>query len=502
MLLLPVQAALMTALGTLLTGPATDRGRLPWEERANRYLAEERVAPLTAVTRWLSVLADTESVIGVTLVCVVAMLVLPRLAWRAEALFLAGSVAVQSAVFLLVTALVRRPRPDVPRLDGAPPTSSFPSGHVGAAVALYAGLAVIVLLRTRGRGRWRYAAATVPLLVPAAVALSRVYRGMHHPTDVAGGLLHGAATLLIVGSVALSGRDAPPPVTAHPRPPWRERTTLRALTARYSETDATFAARLLLAVGVTAAASVPFALALVLVKSGWPPLYRLDQAAAERLHQAALGHPGWVRVLHVLTDFVWDPVTMRLLVALLALWLLTRRAWRLAAWASVTAVAGALTGVSVKSVVERARPHLPEPVAHAPGFAFPSGHAMTAVTSCAVLLLVLLPLVPRAWRPLPWALAVISVVGVGFTRVALGVHWVSDVVGGWLLGLAVVTATTLVFEAWRADTGRRRTLVMREGLEPELSAPAPEPPLDVRASEPSRPPAPPASPSSRGAGDP
>ncbi|MGP3683457.1 phosphatase PAP2 family protein [Streptomyces sp. IBSNAI002] len=221
---------------------------------------------------------------------------------------------------------------------------------------------------------------------------------------------------------------------------------------------------------VTAAASVPFALALVLVESRWPPLYRLDRAAAEWLHEAALGRPGWVRVLSVLSDFVWDPVTLRLLVALLVLWLLTRRAWRLAAWASVTAVAGALTGVLVKVLVERARPRLPDPVAHAPGYAFPSGHAMTAVTSCAVLLLVLLPLVPRAGRTLAWAFAAVSAVGVGYTRVALGVHWVSDVAGGWLLGLAVVTATTLVFGAWRADTGRRRTAVTREGLEPELSA--------------------------------
>lgn len=71
----------------------------------------------------------------------------------------------------------------------------------------------------------------------------------------------------------------------------------------------------------------------------------------------------------------------------------------------------------------------------------------------------------------------------GYTRVALGVHWVSDVVGGWLLGIAVVTATTLVFEAWRADTGRRRTAV-GEGLEPELSS-ADDPEASLAARRPS-----------------
>ncbi|AYV31880.1 MULTISPECIES: phosphatase PAP2 family protein [Streptomyces] len=247
--------------------------------------------------------------------------------------------------------------------------------------------------------------------------------------------------------------------------------TVRALISRHSGPDAAFGRRLVLTVTATAAVAVPFALALVLVESQWAPLHRLDRTTAERLHRTALEHPAWVRFLDFLTGVVWDPVTMRLLVAALVVWLLSRRAWRLATWAVVTATSSALIGLLVKNAVERARPHLPEPVAHAPGFSFPSGHAMTATTSCAVLLLVLLPLVPRAWRAVPWAFAVTAVLGVGYTRVALGVHWVSDVVGGWLLGIAVVTATTLVFEAWRADTGRRRTAVS-EGLEPELSSAA------------------------------
>lgn len=98
---------------------------------------------------------------------------------------------------------------------------------------------------------------------------------------------------------------------------------------------------------------------------------------------------------------------------------------------------------------------------------------MTATTTFAVLLLVLLPLVPRRARVVCWAVAGLSVLGVGFTRVALGVHWFSDVVGGWLLGLAVVASTAWAFEAWRADSGRRRSEVT-EGLEPELTETAPE----------------------------
>ncbi|MFB7782304.1 phosphatase PAP2 family protein [Streptomyces vinaceus] len=248
--------------------------------------------------------------------------------------------------------------------------------------------------------------------------------------------------------------------------------------SRRSGSDARFGARLAATSAATALAAVPFSLALVLVESRWAPLHRLDQGAAERLHRFVLGHPAWLRVLEFLTQVVWGPLTMRLLVAAVVVWLLWRRALRLAVWAACTATVGGLAGLVVKNAVERARPHLPEPVAHAPGFSFPSGHAMTATTSCAVLLLVLLPLVPRAWRPLPWALAATSVIGVGCTRVALGVHWVSDVVGGWLLGLAVVTATAFAFEAWRADIGRPRT-TPAQGLEPEIATADPEPTADV-----------------------
>ncbi|MFF2788953.1 phosphatase PAP2 family protein [Streptomyces sp. NPDC058049] len=258
------------------------------------------------------------------------------------------------------------------------------------------------------------------------------------------------------------------------RPPRSRCRTARAFLAGRSGPDTAFGTRLLLTVAATTAVTVPFVLALVLVESRWPPLHRLDRDTAERLHSAAVEDPARVRVLGFLTDAVWDPVTLRLLVAALVVWLLRHRAWRLAAWAAVTETAGGLMGFLTKNAVERARPHLPDPVAHAPGFSFPSGHAMTAMVSCAVFLLVLLPLVPPVWRPLPWALAVTSVLGVGYTRVALGVHWVSDVVGGWLLGLVVVTATTFVFEAWRADIGRRRTS-LGEGLEPEISGTEPEP---------------------------
>lgn len=207
LLLLPPLWALMAGAGLLITGPAAIRWPLSAEGDVNAWFAGHRTGPATAVSEWLTLIASTEGIVGVTLVCVVALVVLPRVPrWR-EAAFLGASVAAQSALFLFITLCVERPRPVVSPLDPAPPTSSFPSGHVGASAALYGGLATLTV--TRLRGPWRYVAAAVLLVVPPAVAVSRLYRGMHHPSDVVGGLVNGACTLLVIGFVLLAPHERP-----------------------------------------------------------------------------------------------------------------------------------------------------------------------------------------------------------------------------------------------------------------------------------------------------
>lgn len=119
-------------------------------------------------------------------------------------------------MFLAVTESVDRARPHVHRLDASPPTSSYTSGHTGAATALYAGLAVLVLSRVRRP--WRWPLAGLLFLVPLAVGVSRLYRGMHHPTDVIGGMTNGTLSLLIVArAVFTDGSVAAVPAqrTAH-----------------------------------------------------------------------------------------------------------------------------------------------------------------------------------------------------------------------------------------------------------------------------------------------
>ena len=85
------------------------------------------------------------------------------------------------------------------------PTSSFPSGHTGAAMALYGAIAIL-LLWIYGRSWKTQFAAFVLFCLPIVVAVSRLYRGMHHPSDVIAGAICGGLWLAIVMSTLLPRR--------------------------------------------------------------------------------------------------------------------------------------------------------------------------------------------------------------------------------------------------------------------------------------------------------
>ena len=204
-----------------------------------------------------------------------------------------------------------------------------------------------------------------------------------------------------------------------------------------------------------AAASAAFLLLLGLVAARWGPLLAADRALTVELHAVAVRHSGWTRLNRVLTDWVWDPLTMRLLLLAAVMWLLVRRENRQALWLVLAGTLGWVIQQAAKALVGRERPRWPDPVDSAAFAAFPSGHATTAALVCGALLWLLLLRVPvrSLWFVAACAVAFVSVVGVGFTRVYLGVHWPSDVLGGWLLAAAVLTGTAALCEPWRTGTG-------------------------------------------------
>ncbi|MGI5448376.1 phosphatase PAP2 family protein [Streptomyces sp. CA-243310] len=189
----------------------------------------------------------------------------------------------------------------------------------------------------------------------------------------------------------------------------------------------------------------------VLVVRRWDPLISFDDGVARDLHAHAVTHPGVTHLARVLSDWVWDPWTMRAMAAaafLLLLWWRgdRNRAMRVA----VAALVASVVQQGLKALVGRERPEWPDPVDSAHFAAYPSGHAMTATVVCGTLLWLLPEKTPRSKAAAAWTLAVVSVVGVGLTRLYLGVHWFSDVLAGWLLGVALVALVTL----WRPRSGR------------------------------------------------
>jgi undecaprenyl-diphosphatase len=171
---------------------------------ASRWLAERRTPTWNTWTEYGSMLSDT--LVKVTLVAVAgAAMVLIWRRWH-DGVFLAVTVSLEAAVFVLASFIVDRDRPPVEQLDAIPPSGSFPSGHSGAAVAFYGGLFVVVCWHTRNR-LVRAVVGVVAVAAPLIVGASRAYRGMHHPIDVVAGLLLGVATILLVRAALVAGVD-------------------------------------------------------------------------------------------------------------------------------------------------------------------------------------------------------------------------------------------------------------------------------------------------------
>jgi len=159
----------------------------------SRWFARERTGELNDVTGMTSNIGGTLTVTVLAILSVaVAALVWRR--WR-EPMLVAVAVAGEVAIFLVVTMLVDRERPPVRHLDEAPPTSSFPSGHTAATIALWGSLAVLANERARS-AVVRNLFLVLAFVVPVVVASSRMYRGMHYLSDVLGGMLLGGLWLL------------------------------------------------------------------------------------------------------------------------------------------------------------------------------------------------------------------------------------------------------------------------------------------------------------------
>ena len=213
--------------------------------------------------------------------------------------------------------------------------------------------------------------------------------------------------------------------------------------------------------------AVPFSTLLFQVLAEGP-LTRADGSVADAMNHAVHGHHWAVVALEGISWLGRPP--------LLAVWVLAAVAYawhhgrrRLVAFLLVTPLGGGIVDTLVKALVDRPRPVVDHPVITAFGKSFPSGHAMSATVTYGALLLVFLPVLAPARRRAALVATTVLVLAIGTSRLLLGVHFVSDVVGGYVLGLAWLVGAVATFEVWRVERGQPVSAPLDEGIEPEAT---------------------------------
>ena len=174
------------------------------DEDVSAWLADNR-SPGQEHLSWIgSTLAGGLVIPLVIGLCLVCFLVTRRWLLAAFVLFV---VALESGTYRATSLIVPRDRPDVDRLESLPVDASYPSGHTAASIALYGGLLLLLASRIDNRAL-RTSALLAGVAIPVFVGWARMYRGMHHITDVGAGVLMGLGALAILVFVARASRAA------------------------------------------------------------------------------------------------------------------------------------------------------------------------------------------------------------------------------------------------------------------------------------------------------
>lgn len=198
-------AGLSILLGLLITDVVIKSGGIADADGSLvRFLSHHRSAGLTDASLVGSIIAG-----GVVLPIIVAVWALVAAAfkhWRLAA-FLPFALGIESGSYRATTLVVHRDRPDVPRLEKLPVDASYPSGHTAAAIAVYCGIALLLTSRISNRAA-RISIWLVAGSIPVYVAFARMYRGMHHPLDVVGGVVIGITALVAMVLISRAANAA------------------------------------------------------------------------------------------------------------------------------------------------------------------------------------------------------------------------------------------------------------------------------------------------------
>ncbi|MEO8459592.1 MAG: phosphatase PAP2 family protein [Dokdonella sp.] len=216
--------------------------------------------------------------------------------------------------------------------------------------------------------------------------------------------------------------------------------------------ERTFALRLALGAFVLIAAAWVFGAIAEDVVNKDAPLSTLDLHVAAWLHAHAT--TGWTSVMAVVT-YLGAPIVVIAIAAVAMLVLASLRARYQLLLIVLAVPGGALLNVIIKQLIHRHRPVFVDPIQTLTTYSFPSGHAMGST----VLYGVLAAIIVRHVRD--WRVRMLTIVGAAllvglicFSRIYLGVHYLSDVVAGFLEGIVWLGACLAAVDALRRRTAR------------------------------------------------
>jgi undecaprenyl-diphosphatase len=188
------------------------------------------------------------------------------------------------------------------------------------------------------------------------------------------------------------------------------------------------------------------------VLSDFAPQMDVDGAVSEAVYVGDDRASALDWLLEALTTPGGAAFRLVVFLAVLA-WLIRHRAWPVAGWVLAAVVLiGPLTSL-LKNLFGRIRPDFDEGGARLDSLSYPSGHASGIATLVTVALILAWPALSRRARQVWLTVGVVAVIVVGLTRMWLGVHFLSDVVGGWALGVSWSLAVALVFGALPGGRG-------------------------------------------------
>lgn len=171
-------------------------------------------------------------------------------------------------------------------------------------------------------------------------------------------------------------------------------------------------------------------LVLAIFVSLAPQSLGLDNAILLSLHQTA--NPFLDRLAQNITALGIYGGTLPIIILLSGL-LIYQKQWRSLVYVVITALGSIGLSYGTKYAFDRPRPHLWESVYTATSPAFPSGHALSSMMLAMVMIILTWN---TAWRWLTFFLSVAFVLVIAWTRLYLGVHYPSDILGGWSLAIA------------------------------------------------------------------